>query len=74
MTLFNLVHLPIPVPKAMKIPDAKAAVDKERDKFKTMQAWRDKQEVFLLLRTCVISEIRFGQQNPELQRARRITW
>ena len=29
---YNLVHKFIPMPKAMKIPDAKAAVDKEEEK------------------------------------------
>ena len=29
MTHYNLVHKFIPMPQAMKIPDAKAAVDKE---------------------------------------------
>ena len=29
MTHYNLVHKFIPMPQAMKIPDARAAVDKE---------------------------------------------
>ena len=29
MTLYNLVHKHIPIPQAMKIPDAKATVHKE---------------------------------------------
>ena len=35
----NLVHKFIPVPLAMKIPDAKAAVDKEWTKLETIPAW-----------------------------------
>ena len=35
----NLVHEFIPVPQAMKIPDAKAAVDKEWKKLETIPAW-----------------------------------
>ena len=37
---YNLVHKFIPVPQAMKIPDAKAAVDKEWKKFETIPAWQ----------------------------------
>ena len=36
---YNLVHKFIPMPQAMKIPDAKAAVDKERKKLQTIPAW-----------------------------------
>ena len=36
----NLVHKFIPVPQAMKIPDAKAAVDKEWKKLETIPAWQ----------------------------------
>ena len=35
----NLVHKSIPMPQAMKIPAAKAAVDKEWEKLKKMSAW-----------------------------------
>ena len=35
----NLVHKFIPVPQAMKIPDAKAAVDREWKKLETIPAW-----------------------------------
>ena len=35
----NLVHKFIPMPQAMKIPDAKAAVDKEWKKLETIPAW-----------------------------------
>ena len=38
MTHYNLVHKVIPVPQAMKIPDAKAAVDKEWKKLETIPA------------------------------------
>ena len=39
MTHYNLVHKFIPAPQAMKIPDAKAAVDKEWKKLETMPVW-----------------------------------
>ena len=35
----NLVHKFIPLPQAVKIPDAKAAVDKEWKKLETIPAW-----------------------------------
>ena len=38
MTQYNMVHKFIPVPKAMKILDAKAAVDKEWKKLETNPA------------------------------------
>ena len=37
-TNFDLVHKFIPMPKAMKIPDAKAAVDKEWKKLEKLPA------------------------------------
>ena len=36
---YNLVHKFIPVPQAMKIPAAKAAVDKEWEKLENISAW-----------------------------------
>ena len=36
---YNLVHKFIPVPKAMKIPAAKAAVDKEKEKLEKISTW-----------------------------------
>ena len=36
----NLVHKFIPMPQAMKIPDAKAAVDKEWKKLETIPEWQ----------------------------------
>ena len=36
---YNLVHKFIPMPQAMKIPAAKAAVDKERGKLEKISAW-----------------------------------
>ena len=36
---YNLVHKFIPVPQAMKIPAAKAAVDKEWEKLERISAW-----------------------------------
>ena len=52
MTQYNLVHKFIPMPQAMKIPDAKAAVDKEWKKLETIAAWqlgkvKSKKEVIL---------------------------
>ena len=35
----NFVHNFIPMPQAMKIPDAKATVDKEWKKLETIPAW-----------------------------------
>ena len=50
------MHKPIPMRQAMKIPDAKAAVDKEWDKLKKLPAWpeskvKSKQEVGYLAGT-----------------------
>ena len=47
---YNLVHKFIPMPQVMKIPDAKAAADKEWKKLETIPAWqlekvRSKKEV-----------------------------
>ena len=47
---YNLVHKFIPMPQAMKIPAAKAAVDKEWEKMEKISAWnltkvRSKREV-----------------------------
>ena len=36
---YNLVHKFIPMPQAMKIPAAKAAVDKEWEKLEKISAW-----------------------------------
>ena len=52
MTHYNLVHKFIPMPQAMKISDAKAALDKEWKKLETIPAWqlekvKSKNEVFL---------------------------
>ena len=49
---YNLVHIFIPMPQTMKIPDAKAAVDKKRKKLETTPAWqlekvKSKKEVIL---------------------------
>ena len=50
LTHYNLVHKFIPMPQAMKIPDAKAAVEKEWEKLEKIPAWqltkvRNKNEV-----------------------------
>ena len=52
MTHYHLVHKFIPMPQAMKIPDAKAAVDKGWKKLETIPAWdlgkvKSKKEVIL---------------------------
>ena len=52
----NLVHKFNPMPRAMKIPAAKAAVDKEREKLEKISAWnltkaRSKKEVIDAART-----------------------
>ena len=52
MTLYNLVHKFMHMPQAMKIPDAKAAVDQEWKKLETIPAWnlgkvKSKKEVIL---------------------------
>ena len=39
MPHYNVVHKFIPMPQAMKIPDARAAVDKEWKKVETIPAW-----------------------------------
>ena len=53
---YNLVHTFIPMPQAMKIPAANAAVDKEREKLEKILAWdltkvRSKREVIDEART-----------------------
>ena len=53
---YNLVHKFIPMPQAMKIPAAKAAVDKEWEKLEKFSAWnltkvRSKKEVIEEART-----------------------
>ena len=53
---YNLVHKFIPMPQAMKIPAAKAAVDKECEKLEKISAWnltkvRSKKEVIDEART-----------------------
>ena len=53
---YNLVHKFIPMPQALKIPAAKAAVDKEWEKLKEISAWnltkvRSKKEVIDEART-----------------------
>ena len=37
---YNLVHKFIPMPQVMKIPAAKAAVDKEWEKLEKISAWK----------------------------------
>ena len=45
MTHYNLVHQFILMPQAMKIPDAKAAVDKEWKMLDTIPAWNFEKKV-----------------------------
>ena len=40
MTHYDLVHKFIPTPQAVKLPDAKAAVDKEWKKLETIPPWK----------------------------------
>ena len=40
MTHYNLVHKIIPMPQTIKIPDARAAVDKEWKTLETTPAWQ----------------------------------
>ena len=40
VTHYNLVHKFIPMPQAIKLPDAKAAVDKELKNLETIPAWQ----------------------------------
>ena len=53
---YNLVHKFIPMPQAVKIPEEKAAVDKEWEKIEKISAWnlkkvRSKKEVIDEART-----------------------
>ena len=53
---YNLVHKFIPMPQAMKIPAAKAAVDEEWEKLKRIPAWnlekmKSKKDVILEAQT-----------------------
>ena len=41
MTHYNLVHKFIPMPHAMKIPDAQTAVDKEWKKLEAIPTWQE---------------------------------
>ena len=40
ITHYSLVHKFIPMPRAVKIPDAKAAVEKEWEKLMKIPAWQ----------------------------------
>ena len=41
MCHYGLVHTPIPIPKAMKMPGAKAAVNKEWHKLNNLPVWSE---------------------------------
>ena len=82
---YNLVHKFIPMPQAMKIPAAKAAVDKECEKLEKISAWnltkvRSKKEVIDEARTkgarvhfgdghMSFEECRIGGKAPKIQRS-----
>ena len=53
---YNMVHKFIPMPQAMKIPSAKAAVDKEWEKLEKILAW-----------DLSFEECRIGDKAPEIQ-------
>ena len=40
LTHYNLAHKPIPIPRGMNMPDAKAAVEKDWEKFDKLPAWQ----------------------------------
>ena len=40
MSYFDLAHKPFPILQAIRIPDAKAAVDKEWEKLERLPAWQ----------------------------------
>ena len=61
---YNLVHKFIPLAQAMKIPAAKAAVDKEWEKLEKISAWnltkvRSKTEVIDEARTSGAKKLKF---------------
>ena len=61
MTLSNMVRKFIPMPKAMKIPDAKAAADKEWNKLETIPArifWKSQEQKGGTIRAKIITELR----------------
>ena len=70
---FAMVHTPVPIQEAMKIPDARAAIDKEWDKLEQRQAWvlkgvREKSEVcFARLYRCMsTSQLNADSRRPAL--------
>ena len=87
---YNLVHKFIPMPQAMKIPDAKAAVDKEWKKLETIPAWhmekvnRQKEEVILeanrdknkvhFATMMDIFHLKNAELEPKLQASSRAPW
>ena len=52
MTHYNLVHKNIPMPQAMNIPDAKAAVDKEWKKLEIIPAYSFTKKKAILISVC----------------------
>ena len=57
---YNLVHKFIPMPQAMKIPAAKAAVDKEWEKLEQIPAWN---KTKVRNKSDVIDEARKGRKS-----------
>ena len=80
MTYFKLVHKFIPMPQAMKIPDAKAAVDEERKNLDTIPAWnlvqvqRESKKVHFatLMDICHLSKIRSWNQKLQKYKGRSV--
>ena len=77
----NLVHKFIPMPQAMKIPAAKAAVDKEWEKLEKISAWnltkvKSKKSVIDEARTAGASYAVFTEQGSSASQmtAAKISW
>ena len=82
MTHYNLVRKFIPVPQAMKIPDAEAAMDKNWKKLETILAWqlekstrhketKKKVHFATLMDICHLKIAEFFPQISEVQRKSR---
>ena len=59
MSLHNMVHLPIPIPKAMTDPETNEAMDKEQNNFKNLPTWHESR-VRIKQDEIEDSEFRFG--------------
>ena len=71
MTHYNLAHKFIPMPQAMTIPDAKAAVDKEWKKLETIPAWDLGKSRATLMDICHLKKCGVGTKIAEVQRQSR---